>query len=616
MLPPDQRHVLLDLLRPPPGYELDRAVGTTFTLDLETALVLPLAFASYRLARSNDPIALMEAVRSAASRVDLFCQAGQMVVPQRASGLFAFLEPMVHEVRRPRPGRLFHPKLWYLRFIAENDDPAVRLLVLTRNLTDSSSWDLGLRLDGRETGRPRAANRPLADLLRALPAMGTQPPSVERIDGIERLADSVRRVEWELPEHVRDQPSFFAYGLPGVNERPDFHGYRHLVVTPFLSDGGLARVVPSDSDVTVVSRVEELDRLKPETLEGIGTTLVVGAAADLDDPDDAHHSGNPGDAQPASGPGERSRLVGLHAKLYVVERNRAVHLFVGSANATDAAFEGNVELLVELRGGASKLGVDQMLRPESGFGAILEAYAPEGGADVDPTEQAIWTLQQALQGLGELSWTATVRIDGSSYAVHVSAPGSQIPDGVTITVELLTRRGTALVVNDEEPVDGVLGPVDIDEVSPFLVVTASIIGPDGTVLRRSSVARARLVNDPEGRLDEILARQVDTPEKFLRFLLLILGLGDVASVVAAGDGDDDTGSGTWSMGLRSNGLFELLARAVADQPGVLDTLDSLVPRMRASETGRQALPPGFDELWSVIEAARPALDALRQVAGS
>ena len=80
MLPPDQRHVLLDLLRPPPGYELDRAVGTTFTLDLETALVLPLAFASYRLARSNDPIALMEAVRSAASRVDLFCQAGQMVV--------------------------------------------------------------------------------------------------------------------------------------------------------------------------------------------------------------------------------------------------------------------------------------------------------------------------------------------------------------------------------------------------------------------------------------------------------------------------------------------------------------------------------------------------------
>jgi hypothetical protein len=606
----------LDLLRPPPGYELDRAVGTTFTLDLETALVLPLAFASYRLARSNDPIALMEAVRSAASRVDLFCQAGQMVVPQRASGLFAFLEPMVHEVRRPNPGRLFHPKLWYLRFIADGADPAVRLLVLTRNLTDSSSWDLGLRLDGLETGRPRAANRPLADLLRALPTMATQPPGVERIDGIDRLADSVRRVEWELPEHVKDQPSFFVYGLPAVKERPEFHGYRHLVVAPFLTDGGLANVVPSDSDVTVVSRVEELDRLESDTLKQIGKTLVVGAAADLGDPDDSDDPGDPGDAESAAGAAERSRLVGLHAKLYVVERNRAAHLFIGSANATDAAFDGNVGLLVELKGGASKLGVDQMLRSESGFGAILEEYAPEGGADDDPTEQAIWALQQALQTLGELSWTVTVRLDGSSYAVHVSAPGSQIPGGVTITVELLTRRGTTLVVGNGEPVDGVLGPVDLDEVSPFLVVTASMDSPDGTVLRRSSVVRAHLVNDPEGRLDEILARQVDTPEKFLRFLLLILGLGDVASVVAAGDGDDDTGPGAWSMGLRSNGLFELLARAVADQPSVLDTLDSLVPRMRASETGRQALPPGFDELWSVIEAARPELDALREVAGS
>ena len=37
MLAPDNRALLLDALRPPPGYSLDRAVATTFTLDLETA---------------------------------------------------------------------------------------------------------------------------------------------------------------------------------------------------------------------------------------------------------------------------------------------------------------------------------------------------------------------------------------------------------------------------------------------------------------------------------------------------------------------------------------------------------------------------------------------------
>ena len=42
MLAPDNRGLLLDALRPPPGHSLDRAVATTFTLDLETALMVPL----------------------------------------------------------------------------------------------------------------------------------------------------------------------------------------------------------------------------------------------------------------------------------------------------------------------------------------------------------------------------------------------------------------------------------------------------------------------------------------------------------------------------------------------------------------------------------------------
>ena len=45
MLAPDSRELLLDALRPPTGCSLDRAVATTFTLDLETALTVPLAFA-------------------------------------------------------------------------------------------------------------------------------------------------------------------------------------------------------------------------------------------------------------------------------------------------------------------------------------------------------------------------------------------------------------------------------------------------------------------------------------------------------------------------------------------------------------------------------------------
>src|SRR6266511_2099160 len=103
MLAPDGRAILLDALRPPPGYGLGRAVATTFTLDLTAALVVPLAFATSQLGDSRDPIAVMEAVRSCAERVDVFCQAGNIVVPRQASDLVAFVEPMVHQVRRARP---------------------------------------------------------------------------------------------------------------------------------------------------------------------------------------------------------------------------------------------------------------------------------------------------------------------------------------------------------------------------------------------------------------------------------------------------------------------------------------------------------------------------------
>ncbi len=50
-------------------------------------------------------------------------------------------------------------------------------------------------------------------------------------------------------------------------------------------------------------------------------------------------------------------LVGLYAKLYVLDYGREASVFTGSANATHAAFNRNVEFLTELRGKKGKVGV-------------------------------------------------------------------------------------------------------------------------------------------------------------------------------------------------------------------------------------------------------------------
>src|SRR5258708_5753350 len=83
MLEPRDRRLLLESLRPPTGYTLDHALGTTFSLDLLALLRAPLAFplcdgdaaltAADGEGRPADPLALLLALRRQAGRISLFC---------------------------------------------------------------------------------------------------------------------------------------------------------------------------------------------------------------------------------------------------------------------------------------------------------------------------------------------------------------------------------------------------------------------------------------------------------------------------------------------------------------------------------------------------------------
>jgi hypothetical protein len=114
MLEPQTRAALTDMLHPPSGFSLSHAVATTFTLDLDTALTVPLSFAAHRVTADEDPIGILDAVRRAAAKVDIFAQAGQVSIEVPPSALVAFLEPMVHPVEVKRG--IFQPKVWFLEY--------------------------------------------------------------------------------------------------------------------------------------------------------------------------------------------------------------------------------------------------------------------------------------------------------------------------------------------------------------------------------------------------------------------------------------------------------------------------------------------------------------------
>ena len=404
MLAPDSRALLLDALRPPPGHSLDHAVATTFTLDLESALMVPLAFAGFRFDDQPDPVEVMEALREMSARLDVFCQAGAISAGSWPSDLLALLENVIHEVRRPRPGHIFHPKVWVLRFVDRSHEPSYRLLVLSRNLTADRSWDTILWLDGRPESEPLAANEPLERFVTALPGLAATRLPPDRGAAVVALAEELRRVAWDLPAGVREA-RFHPIGIQGSRAFPveeHFDGDRTLAISPFVRAGALRQLFGSRAGQAVlVSRGEELDALPPAALDGLDVyELDPTASLALDDVEE--------DAR-------QTFLTHLHAKVFAVERGRRAHLFVGSANATDAGLGQNVEFLCELIGSAATLGVDALVGEDAPFRRMLTPYvaSPSDGVDEKTTaRRALEDLVLDIAAGVRFSTRVTKQADG------------------------------------------------------------------------------------------------------------------------------------------------------------------------------------------------------------
>lgn len=609
MLPPDSRAVLLDHLRPNSGFGLGAAVATTFTLSLPAAVIPPLAFSAFSGAGSpgQDPISQLEAVRAAAGRIDIFCQAGNIALPAKAADLFAFVEPMVHGVRRP-PGGLFHPKLWFIRYDAD-DSPATehRLLVLTRNLTHDRTWDVVVRLDSSSVGpRARRENAPLADLLVSLPGRAVSGLAEDRAARVIGLGEEARRVVWEHPEPAKSIDFHYLAEGRGL----DLAGQRHLVISPFLNVEGLRLATKGSGDVTVVSRAEELDQLDEGTAGEI-TAYVLDEMAGIDPGDgtDEATEGVEDSAEQGTRTNGGTFLSGLHAKVYVIEPDgkQQPRLLIGSANATDAAFGSNVEFMVEFRGPKKDFGVDTFVGPGGSLTDIVRKFPITGGQSPDKQQEEKWALENALRSIAEIHHEITVTRDNNladtktSFSLQVTtARAYGAPSEWKIMLGLLTRPGLGRLVDGSRPLMEDFASVEKADITPFLWV--SLTAPSG--LSASTVLVGELHNDPEDRLDVVLARQIDTPEKFLRFLYLLLSLGNLHWLTQLETGSGEAGGALSVRAGRGPGILELVLQGLATNPAALDDLDGLVRRLSATEEGRQMLPEGFEELWSAVSEAR------------
>ena len=84
-----------ELLVEDPSYELDQAVGMTYSLDMEALMGIPLCLGmrgEMTSGQRNNPLYVLEAIRRTGKKLSIFCNVGCIKVPKSECRLFALLE--------------------------------------------------------------------------------------------------------------------------------------------------------------------------------------------------------------------------------------------------------------------------------------------------------------------------------------------------------------------------------------------------------------------------------------------------------------------------------------------------------------------------------------------
>ncbi len=596
MLDPNSRSLLVDSLRPPAGYDFTIGLATTYTLDLTTLMSVPLHLALLsagdRKEMLQDGVALLEALRRTTDKLAVFCQQGRIGAPNLPHVLYGLLEPCVVEVNA-RNGGVFHPKLWVLRFQSQTDgdDVLLRLLVLSRNLTNDRSWDLSLCVDGAPGKRTVSSNRPLTELLLSLPDLSAEKPSPRIREHCSLIADEIRRTTWELPGKFES----LAFHVMGLTKKPwvPKPSKRLAVISPFVSAHALdSLAMTTQQPIALISRPDEIARIPEIYLARFQSVKVLHESAETDDGDDAVAA--------------EHQTQGLHAKAYIIEDGWKTTLYLGSANATTPSLMSgaNVEILAELTGYKSAVGGIDALLGDDGLQEYLIDYVPPDEVPPPSVEEQAEEIIDSVR----LALTHT----GMRLSCH--SAGDDVWDLKIEAQELISLdqiesiRLWPISLVKERAVDAALLATTGEVVVPRCA-TASVTGFIAFELVTTLCSHAvcfvlnlPVDNMPASREAAILRTIISNREGFLRYLMLLLQ--DFDSTSSIGDLVSAIG-GSWNLsanGIEALPLLEEMTKAYSRDPNRLQSVKKLVEQLCDTAEGREVIPKEFMDLWSIFES--------------
>lgn len=591
MLSPDTRQVATEILRAPPGYSLERTLLTTYSLDLEVLLALPLAV----LGQSDrgveelldNPPLLLEALREASDRVHVFVDEAGIAIPRVNRELYAMLESSVHPVRAPGGGA-FHAKVWIARFTSESEPPLLRVGVASRNLTFDRSWDVALVSEAHPSqDAQQPASQPLADLVSSFSQLSREPLDIKLQQALQTVSLELAHTRFPSPDGFEGWVRFHCLGVKNEHTNfwnPTTNARRFLGIAPFVGKKALDTFSSSGAeDLILVSRTEALNALPSEALEGWTDVRVLMESALEEFEDDT-----------------ASRSPGLHAKLMAVERDHRVNWFLGSANLTTAALDGsNLEVMAEIGASVGKqssgsgTGIDSFL--EAGFSRLCMPYQPR---DSEEEPQEVLEARKALEKARDFILDSGLAINcvQTEHNWRVELIG-RLPEVPGVAFEIWPVTLTSHQARTQE--DEMEWHLPLERLTAFV---AFRLKSNTDVEDLTLVVKLPAQGMPEWRMNRILRTVINTPERFLKFLQALLG-GLEGLVNWWESGQETSEYQSQGVPLETEAVLEDLLRAASRDPERLETVRRLFKDLEGDSNESSVVPRDLYRIWQAIEQA-------------
>lgn len=350
----------LDELRPERDETVRLALFATYSVDLSAIAAMLLAL----IARNNEKgsgaaIDFAEAVDQLRHRVRIIVQRGRIIRPVALPKVAGILDQFVIEQKHNERIRSWHPKIALVAYEDQKGATHWKLWIGSRNLSRSQDLEVGVLIDGYEKrgkGRMRLAG--IGDLGAHLAR------AADRTDA-SSIGKELGSIWWAAPEgfRLRSLLNGLEDGVALAVEPPTGTIDGITIVSPFLSPNFLEKAGRwgSNGARTLVSSMPALlDIANRSKVSLAGFSRVLAYAA----PDEAIKEKEPEGYKASTQDDEAEpQPLSLHAKLVVFHQRHTTIVRVGSANATDRAWDGrNSEVMLELEAGdAFNAGLDFLI---------------------------------------------------------------------------------------------------------------------------------------------------------------------------------------------------------------------------------------------------------------